>query len=324
MNWSYGARLNSFKTYPPVSNDGSPTPLTFRQLLERAACVDGLDSVDLNYPEHFQDETAGSLRTVVEDLGLKCNGVATRFGDSYNRGDFSNPSAKLRRSALELADEAAGVCKELGGEVLTLWFAHDGFDYPFEGDHEKRYQLAVDGVRELCHAHPDLCISIEYKPYQPRAFATFSDIGSVLMAIRDIGSDNLGVTLDYCHMLMKRESPSQSLAFAVKDKRLYGVHLNDGYGDNDDGMMAGSVSLAGLIEFVFYLIRYKYKGLIYFDTFPDRVDPVKECQANIDTVEAVHKWILHYGYDEVASKIDAFNPLASQQLVIDLLRAAVS
>jgi xylose isomerase len=324
MNWNFGARLNSFSALPYLFEDGVHGELTFRQQLRRASTVVGLNSVDLNYPDHFKNEEHSTLRDYLGELELECNGVATRFGDSFVRGDFANPSLEIRRDALQLADEAATACKAMGGEVLTLWFAHDGFDYPFEGEHLTRYQRAVNGVRELSHAHPDLKISIEYKPYQPRAFTSFADVGTVLLAIRDIGASNVGITLDYCHMLMKRENPSQSLALAMKDRRLFGVHLNDGYGDSDDGMMVGSVSLSGLLEFVFYLMRYEYSGLIYFDTFPDRIDPVAECQSNIDTIKAVHDWIHHYGMDTVANVVESADPIATQRMLIDLLRSAAS
>lgn len=320
--WTFGARLNSFRALPQVYEGYNGTSLETKDLLARAASVRGLNSVDLNYPEHFVKDNAATLARSLKELGLGCNGVATRFGESFVKGDFSNPNSTLRGNALQLAHEAAEMCQEIGGDTLTLWFAHDGYDYPFEGDHLERYRKAVDGVREIAEAHPEVRVSIEYKPYQPRAFSTFADIGMCLLAIRDIGAPNVGVTLDYCHMLMKRENPSQSLAMAVKDNRLFGVHLNDGYGDNDDGMMVGSVNLAALIEFIYYLVKYEYTGLIYFDTFPDRIDPVAECQANVDTVVAVHDFIMAWGLEKVSSLITEQNPVQAQKFIIELLRSS--
>jgi len=320
--WTFGARLNSFRTLPLAYTGYNGTSLETKDLLARAASVRGLNSVDLNYPEHFVNDDAATLERSLKELGLGCNGVATRFGESFVRGDFSNPENTLRRNALQLAHEAAEMCQELGGDTLTLWFAHDGYDYPFECDHFERYQKAVDGVREIAEAHPGVRVSIEYKPYQPRAFSTFADIGMCLLAVRDIGAANVGVTLDYCHMLMKRENPSQSLAMAVKDNRLFGVHLNDGYGDNDDGMMVGSVNLLGLIEFIYYLMKFEYTGLIYFDTFPDRIDPVAECQANVDTVVAVREFITARGLETIRELIAEQNPVQTQMFIIDLLRSS--
>ncbi len=318
--WKYGARLNSFKTYPDLVTDtGNDGKLTTTQLLERVAIVPGLSSVDFNYPEHFSDGDARTLNQTLRQLGLECNGIAMRFDDQFVRGDFSHPEPSVRKQALKLTRDAASICNEMGGDVLTLWFAHDGYDYSFEGDHLRRYQMAVEGVREVAAQQPDIKISIEYKPYQPRAFTVFADIGMVLLAVRDIGAPNVGVTLDYCHMLMKRENPSQSLAMAVKDGRLYGVHLNDGYRDNDDGMLAGSANLVGLLEFVYYLKKYDYSGLIYFDTFPDRVDPVAECKANIDTVNAASAWVERYGLRKMQEITEESSPLGVHKVILELL-----
>ncbi|MCS5873411.1 sugar phosphate isomerase/epimerase [Klebsiella pneumoniae subsp. pneumoniae] len=48
-------------------------------------------------------------------------------------------------------------------------------------------------------------------PYEPRTFSFIGDVSSTLMLIDDVGSDNLGITLDFCHMIMKKENPAFSL-----------------------------------------------------------------------------------------------------------------
>ncbi|MBE2278324.1 MAG: hypothetical protein IAE87_18745, partial [Rhodobacteraceae bacterium] len=65
--------------------------------------------------------------------------------------------------------------------------------------------------------------------------------------------------------------------------RILGVHLNDGYGKRDDGLMAGSVHPVQTVELFVDLIRWGYDGVIYFDTFPDQggLDPVEEARGNI-------------------------------------------
>ena len=318
--WTYGGRLNSLQTYPHLfaANRGSGKLGTL-QLLERLSLVAGIRGVDFNYPEHFATTDPVELRQALVRLGLSCNGVAMRFDDRFARGDFAHPERSVRREAIEITHAGARICERMGGEVLTLWFAHDGYDYPFEGDHRARYERSLAGIHEIAEAYPHLKIAIEYKPYQPRAFTALADIGMVLLAIRDIGAANVGVTLDYCHMLMKRENPSQSLAMAAQEGRLFGVHLNDGYGDNDDGMIAGSANLVGLLEFVYYLKEYRYTGLIYFDTFPDRIDPVQELGANVATIRAASDWIDAVGRDTIRYAVGEHSPLGTHRLILKLL-----
>ncbi|MFN8460142.1 MAG: sugar phosphate isomerase/epimerase, partial [Anaerolineae bacterium] len=64
----------------------------------------------------------------------------------------------------------------------------------------------------------------------------------------------------------------------------YGLHLNDGYGSLDDGLMVGSVNLPQTLELLYYLLRANYNEVIYFDTFPTHEDPVQECAHNIERV----------------------------------------
>jgi xylose isomerase len=65
------------------------------------------------------------------------------------------------------------------------------------------------------------------------------------------------------------------------------VHLNDGYGKRDDGLMAGTVHPVQTVELFVELTRIGYDGVIYFDTFPDHsgLDPVEEARTNVRLVE---------------------------------------
>lgn len=162
---------------------------------------------------------------------------------------------------------------------------------------------------------PNSKISFEYKPYQPRVYSFIGDISTTLMLLDEVGCDNMGVTLDFCHMLMKKENPAYSLALAVRKNRLMGFHLNDGYKDNDDGLMIGSVHLMQTLEFIYYAKRYNYEGINYFDTFPIREDPVKECEMNIKMYKKLNEFIDRIGMDEVEKLINKQDAIAVQDLL---------
>ena len=42
-----------------------------------------------------------------------------------------------------------------------------------------------------------------------------------LLLIKEIDKPNVGCTLDFCHMLMKRDSPAYGLALAASMGKLY-------------------------------------------------------------------------------------------------------
>ncbi|HVG49832.1 MAG TPA: TIM barrel protein, partial [Rubellimicrobium sp.] len=178
---------------------------------------------------------------------------------------------------------------EAGGDLMTLWLGQDGFDYPFQADYLQLWDHVSEALRVIAAHDPALDISIEYKPNEPRAFSLLPNAATTLLMIGDVGAPNLGVTLDFAHMLYADEMPAFAASLIARRSRILGVHLNDSYGKRDDGLVAGSVHPIQTLELLHVLERLGYRNAIYFDTFPDAVglDPVRECAANISAVEGM-------------------------------------
>ena len=137
--------------------------------------------------------------------------------------------------------------------------------------------------------------------------------------MNEINRDNLGITLDYCHMLMKHENPAYGASILGSRNKLYGVHLNDGYGLNDDGLMLGTSSLVKTIEFLYYIKLHEYDHAIYFDTFPVIEDPVAECKRNINMIKKLDNLIGKLGMSYIQSVIDENSAVKVSDLVIKFL-----
>ncbi len=286
----FATRLNSFASRPDAfwpSGHGKPTPL---QMAERAATANGLTDVDLNYPDHLAAnprETGNAIR----DLGLAVNGLAMRYysNPAFKIGAFTNPDAAVRREAIDLTKRGIDAAREAGCALMTIWLGQDGFDYSFQADYARLWADEIDGLREVALHDPDCLISIEYKPNEPRSFSLLPDCATTLLAIREIGLPNLGVTLDFAHVLYADEQPAFAAALIARHSRILGLHLNDGYAKRDDGLMVGAVHPVQTIELLRQVKRDGFDGPIYFDTFPDLtgLDPVRECEANIATVSSM-------------------------------------
>lgn len=317
----FAARINSFRKSPTIANKNDGNFLNTKESLDMIATIKGITHVELNYPEHFADITVDELRHFLKECNLKNSGIALRYDTTtFVNGEFTNPDSDVRKKAIQLTKEAVQICQELGGEVTTIWQANDGFDYPFQLDYNKAMDMQVSALREIASEFPNNKISFEYKPYQPRAFSFIGDIATTLMAIEETGCANLGVTLDFCHMLMKKENPAYSLALAARKNRLIGFHLNDGYKDNDDGLMIGSVHLLQTLEFIYYSKKYHFDGINYFDTFPQREHPVREVSKNIETYLALDKFIQEKGMDFIENLIQKQDAVQVQEMLLDLIR----
>ncbi|MEP0521122.1 MAG: sugar phosphate isomerase/epimerase family protein [Hyphomicrobiales bacterium] len=315
----FATRLNSFASrahefWPDLQ--GKPSPM---QMAERAATVDGLTDLDLNFPDHVQDDIS-ALKRRLGDLGLGVNGLAMRYytNPNFKLGAFTHPDPTTRREAIDLTKRGIDAARATGSNLMTIWLGQDGFDYSFQADYNKMWADEVDAIREVADHDPECWVSIEYKPNEPRAFSLLPDMATTLLAIKEAGSANLGVTLDFAHVLYADEVPAFAAAMINRHSRLLGVHLNDGYGKRDDGLMVGSVNTKATLELLWQIKRDGYVGAIYFDTFPDAsgLDPVRECEANIATVEGLLKAVDRLQSDnrmnEAVANQDA---VTSQQIV---------
>ncbi|WP_313999454.1 sugar phosphate isomerase/epimerase family protein [uncultured Paenibacillus sp.] len=304
----FATRLNSFNNSSIV------------ETLDQIAVVSGLTHVDLNFPEHFQSHSVEEIKAALARNNLQLNAIAPRFRSQFINGEFGNSDSGIARKAIELCKQSIHVCRELGGSHIIIWLGYEGFDYAFQINYAKVWKQVVDAFREICAYGDELKISIEYKPFQPRAYSFISSYGDTLLMVGDVGAPNLGVTLDFCHMLMKAENPSYGLSLVAERGKLYGVHLNDGNKLNDDGLIVGSVNFAQSLEFIFYLKKYGYNGVVYFDTFPEREQPLEELRANIAMYEKLDSLIEQLGLDRIQSIIDRNDAIAAQEIMFACLK----
>jgi L-rhamnose isomerase len=218
---------------------------------------------------------------------------------AFKIGAFTNPDPGVRREAIDLTKRGVDATREAGAKLMTLWLGQDGFDYAFQADYTRLWADEIEGIREAAEHDPDCLISIEYKPNEPRSYSLMPDCATTLLALKEIGLPNLGVTLDFAHVLYADEQPAFAAALIGRYSRILGLHLNDGYSKRDDGLMVGAVHPIQTIELLRQVYADGFDGPIYFDTFPDLsgLDPVKECEANIATVTAMLRVVRRLGSD---------------------------
>ena len=324
----FATRINSFASgaanyWPDLS--GKPS---LAQMVQRAATVEGLSELDLNYPDHIGQDPA-QVGRLVRDCGLSVSGLAMRYysNPGFKMGAFTNPDATVRREALELTKRGIDAARAMDAPMMTLWLGQDGWDYTFQCDYAALWDAEIAGIAEVAAHDPDCLISIEYKPNEPRAYSVLPDAATTLLAIDEVGLPNLGVTIDFAHALYADEQPAFAANLIQRRSRLLGLHLNDGYAKRDDGLMVGAVHEQATLELLRAVHRGGYDGAIYFDTFPDAsgLDPVAECAANIRTVrrmlDAVQRMDGDKGLADAQSRQD---PISAQECARVALAKAIA
>lgn len=318
----FAARLNAFRIGATEYWPGKNTIAT-SDLLERAATA-GLTAADLNYPDHFVKDTPAELSDALKDNGLILNGLAMRYytDPRYKLGAFTHPDVNVRQAAIDETKRGIDALAEMGGHLMTLWMGQDGFDYSFQMEYGRAWDSTIAAIAEVASHNPDVDIALEYKPNEPRAFALMPDAATTLLALKEIGHANTGVTLDFAHVLYADEMPAFSAALVARHSRILGVHLNDGYGKWDNGLMVGAVHPIQTVELLVELERAGYQGALYFDTFPDHsgLDPVEEARTNIEVVTRLRaiasKLLDHKGLKSAVAQQDAPKAMRIVQAVM--------
>lgn len=306
----YATRINSFKR----------NEKDILKILENISKIEGVTHVDLNYPEHFENTTWEAINNKLNEVGLKLNGLALRFRSEFINGELGNTDDDISNKAKQLCFEAADICKKMNGEIVTIWLGYDGFDYCFQQDYAKTWEKIKISISEICDVEKSIKVSIEYKPFEERSFSMISSATATLLMINEINKSNVGATLDYCHMLMKKENPAYGLALVAERNKLYGVHMNDGFSLQDDGHMVGSVTLVQTLEFIYYLKKYGYDGVIYFDTFPIRESDVKEAEYNIKMFNKLSDCIDNFGVDKITELVEKNSGFSVLDILLNVLK----
>ena len=301
----YAARLNACK----ACFAGGETPTT-SDLIRKAATA-GLDAADLNFPGQIDAGNLDSVAVTLGDVGMVLNGLAMRYygAPEYAIGAFTNPDPSLRRKAIDLTKCGIDAAARLGGTQMTLWMGQDGFDYALQADYARMWDDTIAAMAEVADHNPTIDIAIEYKPNEPRAYALMPDVGTTLLATRELNRGNVGVTLDFAHVLYADEMPAHAAHLVARHSQLLGVHLSDGYGKRDDGLMVGAVHPVATVELFIALRRIGYDGVIYFDTFPDHsgMDVVEEARTNLMLAEKFRAVT-----DQLADNAELADAIASQ------------
>ncbi|MFZ4511145.1 MAG: sugar phosphate isomerase/epimerase family protein [Candidatus Nanopelagicales bacterium] len=287
---AFGAGLWHFASYVDrYATDGYAPAVSTLEMIDRAAEVEGLSAVDVPYP-FTPGVTLEQVQKALDEHNLSVTGVTPEiYLRKFGKGAFTNPDPGVRREALALMNDAAGIVRALNGQYLKIWPGQDGWDYPFQVNHHDLWALAVDGMRELAAANSDLRIAIEYKPREPRVKMTWDSAARSILGIQQIGLDNVGVLLDFGHSLYGGESPADAAQLLIDHGVLYGMDVNDNLRGWDDDLVVGTVHLTEIFEFFYTLRINNWEGVWQLDQFPFREDTVEAARLSIETLKAIYR-----------------------------------
>ncbi|MDT0317911.1 sugar phosphate isomerase/epimerase family protein [Streptomyces millisiae] len=307
--WSFGRIIDRYAT------DGYGPEVGTLRTIELAAASGELVGLDLNYP-FDPGVSVAEVKAALDAHGLVATNITPVVYDRrFRSGSFTAPDAATRAAARELAEEAVQVAADLGARYVKFWPGQDGYDYPFQVDYATLRRHAVEGVRDVARNHPDVTFAIEYKLKEPRNRLFWSTATASLLAIEQMGVDNVGLVVDFGHSLFAKENPAEALTLAHSMGRLVDIELDDNYREWDDDLTAGALHLVETLEFLHVTREIGWSEPLKLDLFPYREDPTDAVRESVATLRALEDRASHLDLDRLRAAQADHDAMTAQRLV---------
>ena len=271
-SWGYGNSGTRFKVFPQPGVPRDP----FEKISDAAEVhrLTGVcPSVAVHIPWDRVDDYA-QLKEHASSLGMRIGAVNPNLfqEEDYGLGSVCHPDPAVRRRATDHLIECAEIGREVGSDVLSLWFA-DGTNYAGQDSFGERRARMRECLAEAYGAMPgDMRMFLEYKPFEPAFYHTdLPDWGAALTMCQKLG-ERAEVLVDLGHHL-QGTNIEHIVALLLDEGRLGGFHFNNRkYADDD--LIVGSAN-----PFELFLI---YTELVEAEESGARIDYMIDQAHNIE------------------------------------------
>ncbi|HVR73159.1 MAG TPA: TIM barrel protein [Planctomycetota bacterium] len=220
--------------------------------------VPGID----RYPHTEVLKMARDVKKRLDDLELVAEFVAPRLWEDARTidGAYTSNDEGERRYAIERSVRAVEIARELGSDRIVLWLAREGTYLREAKDPSRAVERIVLGINKMLAADKGVKILIEPKPNEPMDLAYLPTMGhAVATAYLSDDPARVGGLVESAHAILAGLDPSDEMAFALRHKKLWSVHLNDQNGlKYDQDKAFGSVDLRRAFNQVRVLERHDY------------------------------------------------------------------
>ncbi|HZA46546.1 MAG TPA: L-rhamnose isomerase [Rubrobacter sp.] len=317
-SWGYGDTGTRFAVFPQKGVPRDP----FEKLADAAqvhALTGVCPSVAVHIPWDKVDDYP-ELREHAESLGVRIGAVNPNLFQEleYKLGSVCHPDPAVRCRATDHLLECVEVAREVGSDVLSLWFA-DGTNYAGQDSFVERRHRMVECLGEVYAAMPEgLRMLLEYKPYEPAFYHTdLADWGAALTACQRLG-ERAQVLVDLGHHA-KEVNIEYVVALLLDEGRLGGFHFNNRkYGDDD--LIVGSVNPFELFLIYVELVEAEERAGTRIDYMIDQthnIEPKMEAMIlSVTNLQEAYAKALLVDHAALAEARHAGNLLGAHRLLL--------
>lgn len=292
------------------------------EMFADAKQVEDLEGLELVGGRQLNEENIDIIMDLKKqyNFDISCIIIDIFTQPKWGKGSFTSLDKEIRKTAIGGVKKYMDIAPQVGCDLINLWFAQDGYDYIFQADYIKAWDLMIEGIKECAEYRDDVKIGIEYKIKEPRTHCYIGTIGKTLSLLNKINKDNTGVILDVGHSLYAYENMAESVALCrIFGDKLFHLHFNDNYRLWDDDMMVGSVHIPEYLELLYWLKKVDYEGWYSIDIYPYREPGIGALSESIKWLQSLINIINNADSEEIESVLDTSDAIKSSALLRKML-----
>lgn len=286
--------------------------------LERIPHIQGIELVGT---WDIRPDNVSDMKKRMDDAGVACASIIPdTFGNPrFGKGSITSIDAAVRREALDYLRQMSEVALRMDCGIVNLWLGQDGYDYLLATDYDQERDWLLEATRTLATEFPALRYALEYKPKEPRNFSYHARMADTVLAAKETGCANVGVTIDTGHSFYAGENVAEAVVLARRaGNLLFHMHFNDNHGSWDDDMIVSSVHFTTYVELLFWLKKTGYEGWISMDQYPYREDAVDAISESILWVKK-YEQIVATHYKEIEALISENDAVKTSRFLRKLI-----
>ena len=277
------------------------------EMLEMAVKkIPHLEGIELVGTWDISKDNVREMKKRFSDYGISCASIIpdTFTVKDYGKGSITSLDQKIRNKALDYLKEMSDVALEMNCGIVNLWLGQDGYDYLLTTDYNQERDWLREATTELAETYPDLRFALEYKPKEPRNFSYHARMADTILAAKETGCKNVGITIDTGHSFIGGENVAEAVVLAKRaGDMLFHMHFNDNHGNWDDDMIVSSIHFNCYVELMFWLRKTGYEGWLSMDQYPYREDAIDAISESILWVSKYEKIVNQY-YEDIEALIE--------------------
>jgi len=238
-SWAFGNSGTRFKVF---AQEGVPRD-PYEKIADAATVhrfTGVAPTVALHIPWDRVDDY-GALAAHAAEHGIALGAVNANVfqDDDYKLGSVTNPSARVRRKAVDHLLECVDIMDATGSRDLKLWFS-DGTNYPGQDSIRARQDRLASALAETYdRLGPGQRMLLEYKLFEPAFYMTdVPDWGTAYAHCLSLG-EKAQVVIDTGH-----HAPGTNIefivAFLLRAGKLGGFDFNSRFYADDDLMVGAA------------------------------------------------------------------------------------